>query len=232
MRSSRRRFIGSGFSSRGRKYSAVRWIARRTEESRVYPGKNLDLTIGAAEDYEELRPIVKSFKDTNIGVVVTIGGSATRVVKDFAPEIPTIFSFGSDAVQAGFVKSIARPESNLTGITTITGPEFQGKRLEIFKDVVPSLRRATVLYNARGENPGHELNLEMLRQSAPELGIQLSSMPVKAMNALDSALQNLSRESTDGLLVIAASMSRTRFNKIVSAATSKNFQSWEPKRFM
>jgi putative ABC transport system substrate-binding protein len=184
-------------------------------------GKNLDLTISAANNYDEYRPIVKGYKEKNIAVVVAIGGTATHVVKDIAPEIPTVFSFGSDPVQAGLVKSVARPEVNLTGVTTRTGPEFQGKRLEIFKEVVPSLRRATVLYNARGENPGHELNLKILRQSAPRLGIKLIAAPIKDLSDLDSVLEALTKATTDGVFVISSSIFRTRFNQIVPAATRK-----------
>lgn len=184
-------------------------------------GKNLDLEISAKETYDEYRPLVKSYKGKNVDVLVTIGGTATRVVKDIAPEIPTVFSFGSDPVKAGFVNSIARPGSNLTGVTTRTGPEFQGKRLEIFKQAVPTLRRATVLYNARGENPGHEMNLNMLRESAPKLDVKLIAKPIKAISDLDTSLQTLSKDTTDGVFVIAASIFRTRFNKIVPAAMQK-----------
>jgi putative ABC transport system substrate-binding protein len=184
-------------------------------------GKNLDLEISAKETYDEYRPLVKSYKGKNVDVLVTIGGTATRVVKDLAPEIPTVFSFGSDPVKAGFVNSIARPGSNLTGVTTRTGPEFQGKRLEIFKQAVPTLRRATVLYNARGENPGHEMNLNMLRESAPKLDVKLIAKPIKAISDLDTSLQTLSKDTTDGVFVIAASIFRTRFNKIVPAAMQK-----------
>jgi putative tryptophan/tyrosine transport system substrate-binding protein len=184
-------------------------------------GKNLDLEISAKETYDEYRPLVKSYKGKNVDVLVTIGGTATRVVKDIAPEIPTVFSFGSDPVKAGFVNSIARPGSNLTGVTTRSGPEFQGKRLEIFKQAVPTLRRATVLYNARGENPGHEMNLNMLRESAPKLDVKLIAKPIKAISDLDASLQTLSKDTTDGVFVIAASMFRTRFNKIVPAAMQK-----------
>jgi putative ABC transport system substrate-binding protein len=184
-------------------------------------GKNLDLVISAKETYDEYRPLVKSYKEKNVDVLVTIGGTATRVVKEIAPEIPTVFSFGSDPVQAGFVNSIARPGSNLTGVTTRIGPEFQGKRLEIFKEAVPTLRRATVLYNARGENPGHEMNLNLLRESAPKLNIKLIAKPIKAISDLDASLQTLSKETTDGVFVIGASIFRTRFNKIVAAAIQK-----------
>jgi putative tryptophan/tyrosine transport system substrate-binding protein len=184
-------------------------------------GKNLDLEVSAKETYDEYRPLVKSYKEKHVDVLVTIGGTATRVAKDIAPEIPTVFSFGSGPVQAGLIKSIARPESTLTGVTTRIGPEFQGKRLEIFKEAVPTLRRATVLYNARGENPGHEMNLNMLGESAPKLNIKLIAKPIKAVSDLDTSLQSLSKETTDGVFVIGASMFRTRFNKIVPAAIQK-----------
>jgi putative ABC transport system substrate-binding protein len=195
-------------------------------------GKNLDLEISAKETYEEYRPLVKHYKEKNVDVLVTIGGTATRVVKDIAPEIPAVFSFGSDPVEAGFVKSIARPESNLTGVTTRIGPEFQGKRLEIFKEAVPTLRRATVLYNARGENPGHEMNLNRLRESAPKLDLKLIEKPIKVISDLDTSLQTLSRETTDGVFVIAASIFRTRFNKIVAGAMRKKIPVMGAEAFM
>jgi putative tryptophan/tyrosine transport system substrate-binding protein len=184
-------------------------------------GKNLDLEVSAKENYDAYRPLIKSYKEKNVDVLVTIGGTATIVVKDIAPEIPAVFSFGSDPVQAGLIKSIARPDSNLTGVTTRIGPEFQGKRLEIFKEAVPTLRRATVLYNVRGENPGHEINFKMLRESAPKLDIHLIAKPIKVVSDLDTALQTLSKETTDGVFVIGSSMFRTRFNKIVPAAIQK-----------
>ena len=184
-------------------------------------GKNLDLEVSAKENYDAYRPLIKSYKEKNVDVLVTIGGTATIVVKDIAPEIPAVFSFGSDPVQAGLIKSIARPDSNLTGVTTRIGPEFQGKRLEIFKEAVPTLRRATVLYNARGENPGHEINFKMLRESAPKLDIHLMAKPIKVVSDLDTALQTLSKETMDGVFVIGSSMFRTRFNKIVPAAIQK-----------
>jgi putative ABC transport system substrate-binding protein len=184
-------------------------------------GKNLDLEVSAKENYDAYRPLIKSYKEKNVDVLVTIGGTATIVVKDIAPEMPAVFSFGSDPVQAGLIKSIARPDSNLTGVTTRIGPEFQGKRLEIFKEAVPTLRRATVLYNARGENPGHEINFKMLRESAPKLDIHLIAKPIKVVSDLDTALQTLSKETSDGVFVIGSSMFRTRFNKIVPAAIQK-----------
>src|SRR5437867_1585852 len=165
-------------------------------------GKNLAFDVSAKDSYEELRPLVKSYKEKKPDVIVTIGGTATNVVKEIAPEIPTVFYFGSDPVQAGFVKSIARPATNLTGLTLHTGAEFEGKRLEIFHETVPGLRRVTVFYNAIGENPAHEMNLDVLRKIGPKLGVKLAEKPIKVAADLDESLRSLSKETTDGIFVI------------------------------
>jgi ABC-type uncharacterized transport system substrate-binding protein len=180
------------------------------------PGKNLALDVSAKEAYEEYRPLIKSYKEKKPDVIVTIGGTATSVVKEIAPEIPTVFYFGSDPVQAGFVKSIARPETNLTGLTLHAGPEFEGKRLETFHETVPTLHRVIVLYNARGENPAHEMNLAMVRKIGPKLGIKLSEKPIKTSVDVDQAIRALSKQNTDGIYVISASIFRTRFHQIAA----------------
>jgi ABC-type uncharacterized transport system substrate-binding protein len=184
-------------------------------------GKNLALEVSAKETYEEYRPLVESYKEKKPDLLVTIGGTATNVVKDIAPEIPTVFFFGSDPVQAGFVKSIARPETNLTGLTSRPDPDFEGKRLEIFHETVPTLRRVTVLYNARGENPAHEMNLDVLRKIGPRLGLKLQEKPIKVAADIDESLRSLSKDNTNGIFVIPASIFRTRFNKIAPVAIRK-----------
>jgi len=184
-------------------------------------GKNLALDVSAKDTYEELRPLVKSYKEKKVDAMVTVGGTATGVVKEIAPEIPTVFVFGSDPVQAGFVKSIARPETNFTGLTTRTGPEIEGKRLELFHEAVPTMRRVTVLYNARGENPGHMMNLEVLRKVGPTLGLKLHEKPIKVAGDVDDSLRSISKETTDGIFVISASIFRSRFDKIAAVAIQK-----------
>jgi len=199
----------------------IKGVRDGLQELGYIQGKNLALDIVAKDSYAELRPLVKSYKEKKLDAIVTIGGTATGVVKEIAPEIPTVFYFGSDPVQAGFVKSIARPETNLTGLTLHADPEFEGKRLEIFQETVPSLHRVAVLYNARGENPGPEVNLDVLSRIAPKLGIKLAKIPIKAVGDIDDSLRSISKETTDGIFVVSASIFRSRFNKIAPVALQK-----------
>jgi putative tryptophan/tyrosine transport system substrate-binding protein len=184
-------------------------------------GKNMSLDVSAKANYDELRPLVKSYKEKKIDTIVTIGGTATGIAKELAPDIPTVFIFGSDPVQAGFVKSIARPETNLTGLTTRTGPEIEGKRLELFREAVPTMSRVSVLYNARGENPGHMANLEVLRRVGPGLGLKIQEKPIKAPGEVDDWLRSVSKETTDGIFVISSSMFRSLFGNIARVAMQK-----------
>ena len=60
-----------------------------------------------------------------------------------------------DPVEADLVESFARPSGNIRGFTSLT-IELAGKRLELFKETVPTLVRVAVLYDPA--NPGNVLH--------------------------------------------------------------------------
>jgi putative ABC transport system substrate-binding protein len=76
-------------------------------------------------------------------VIVTAGGGVTRVVKEATSTIPIVMAQDSDPVGNGFVASLARPGGNNTGLSDLSS-ELVGKRLELLKEVVPSLSRLAV----------------------------------------------------------------------------------------
>jgi len=96
--------------------------------------KNLQLNIPNVGTYDELRPIAKGYVEKKAHAIVTSGGTSTGIAKEATKQIPIIFIFGvGDPVQSGYVKSLARPEINITGVTDRTGVEIHGNRLELFK---------------------------------------------------------------------------------------------------
>ena len=113
------------------------------------------------------------------------------------------------------MKSVARPETNVTGVSRATDVEMQGKRLEVFKEAVPTLRRVAVLYNARGENPGHAESLALIQKVAPNLGLKIAEKPIKFTADVDRALSLVSRDNTDGIFVICSGLFRDSLKKIV-----------------
>jgi putative ABC transport system substrate-binding protein len=191
------------------------------KEGGYIEGKNLILDIPAKQIFDELRPLAKSYNDKKLDAIVSLGGTPTGIAKESTHDIPIVFLSVNDPVRLGLVRSLARPETNLTGVTVLADAEMQGKRLEILKEAVPTLRRTAVLYNARGENPGHIRNLAFLLKLAPALGLALAEKPVKTGADLDRALASLSKDQSDGIFILCSNLFRTPFNKIAAAAIQK-----------
>jgi len=191
------------------------------KEAGYIEGKNLILDISAKEAFDELRPIAKAYVEKKFDVIVALGGTAPLIAKELTQEIPIVFVGSSDPILGGLVKSVARPEANVTGVTRAGDVEFQGKRLQILKEAVPTLRRVAVLYNARGENPQHAEVLALVQKVALNLGLRLAEKPIKSTADIERALSSLSKDTTDGLFVICSSLFRDPFKKIAAVAMQK-----------
>jgi putative tryptophan/tyrosine transport system substrate-binding protein len=191
------------------------------KEAGYVEGKNLVLDISVKENYDELRPIAKAYMERKFDVIVTFGGTATLIAKELTPEIPIVFVGVVDPITTGMVNSLARPEANVTGVASRTDLELHGKRLEVFKEAVPTLRRLLVLYNARGENPLHMKSLELIQRAAPNFGLKLTEKPIKSVADVEAALSSVSRDTTDGVFVICATLFRDLFQKMATIASQK-----------
>lgn len=77
-------------------------------------------------------------------VLFVIGSELTRLARQVSADVPIVFLTPGDPVAAGIVSSLAHPGENTTGMT-FEYPELPGKRLELLKEMVPSIRRVLVL---------------------------------------------------------------------------------------
>jgi putative ABC transport system substrate-binding protein len=184
-------------------------------------GKNLIFDVGVAKTYEELRPVAQSFVEKNFDVIVSTGASAPLIAKQSTQIIPIVFLGGADPVQVGLVKSLGYPGGNITGIARYRDTEIYGKRLEVFKEAVPNLRRVTVLYNARGENPTHFASLKLLQKIAPRLGVTLIEKPIKTVSEMENVISDISRDIMDGLFPICATMFRDLTQYMAETASQR-----------
>jgi putative ABC transport system substrate-binding protein len=206
---------------------AIKGLRDGLKEAGYVEGQNLLLNMPNVKTYDELRLIVKGYVEKKADIIVTHGGTATSIAKEATKEIPIVFIWGiSDPVQSGFVKSVARPETNITGLSSFAGPDISGKRLELFKEVVPSLRRIALLYNARGENPGHATSLEVVRNTAPKLGLKLAEKPIKSAGEAVESLLSISKETTDGIFIIGSGLFAEPCKRIATIAMQKRLPLW------
>lgn len=190
------------------------------EEAGYVEGKNLVLDIIAEETYPAVRDLARAQVQGSVDVIVTTGGLETSVASQITRTLPIVFIPASDPVAAGFVKSLATPGTNLTGLTFYTSLENTGKQLEVFKEVVPSLRRIVVLFDGRKENPYRDASLSAVRKVASYLAIKVVEKPVRSAAEVEEVVRPLSKKDADGIFVICGPLFR-ELKKIASFATQK-----------
>jgi putative tryptophan/tyrosine transport system substrate-binding protein len=110
-------------------------------------GQNIIIEYRHSEGKRDRYPeLVADLLRLKVELIVVAGGTTPiRAAKNATKTIPIVLTgFGSDPVRAGFIKSLARPGGNVTGLTSLTR-ELGGKRLELFKEAVPKIVRVAVL---------------------------------------------------------------------------------------
>jgi putative ABC transport system substrate-binding protein len=133
-----------------------------------------------------------------VDLIATFGTPPTLAAKQATTTIPIVMMGVGDPVGSGLVSSLARPGGNITG-NTILGPEVAGKRLQLLKEVIPSLSRVAFLWNP--DNASHPAQLAELRVAVEALGIKLLPVPVRSSDELDNAFSAMMRERPDAFLM-------------------------------
>jgi len=83
---------------------------------------------------------------SRVDVLVARGPIAIRAARQATSIIPIVMSSADDPVADGFVKTLARPGANITGIANLVS-DLDGKRLALLKEALPGLARVAVLAN-------------------------------------------------------------------------------------
>jgi ABC-type uncharacterized transport system substrate-binding protein len=104
----------------------------------------------------------------------------------------------AQVVETGLVKSLARPGTNVTGLTWDVSTTEATKRLELFKQLIPNLSR---LSNLWGNTPEAAAYWPDVRAGAKALGISVESLPVSDTTELERTLRQLVRDRPSALFV-------------------------------
>jgi putative ABC transport system substrate-binding protein len=145
----------------------------------------------------ELSQAARDLVADGVDVILASGeGQAPKAAQMATSQIPIVFVGASDPVGAGLVKGIARPAGNLTGIAD---PDFElvPKRMEIFRELVPGLRRILLVYDAT--NAEAIKRLEAHRDAARRLGLTLVERPVRTEGEARAVIGGAQKSEVDGL---------------------------------
>ena len=113
--------------------------------------------------------------ELKVDVIVTGGTPSTMAASNATRDIPIVFLNVGDPVGSGFAASLARPGRNITGLTGL-GPELYAKRLDMLRQILPTLRRVGFLYNPT--NSADLRSLARLAADCQELRLELLPAPL------------------------------------------------------
>jgi len=162
---------------------------------------------------DQLPQLAAELVRLKVDVIVASPGSAALAAKRTTTEIPIVFASVNYPVEIGLVSSLARPGGNVTG-TSFNAAELAGKRLELLKQVAPTLRRVAVL-----SHPPYHTNTMQLKEAevaARTLGIQLEPIVIWGPDDFEAAFKAV--RGTDGLLLPDMPFFNTHRARVVELA--------------
>jgi putative tryptophan/tyrosine transport system substrate-binding protein len=154
-------FLGPTTAAVFRQWTEV--FVQRLRELGWSEGRTITIEYRWAEARNErFAEIAEEFIRRKVDVIFTTG-NAIPAAKQATSVVPIVFVLASDPVGSGFVASLARPGGNITGVSS-QSTDTVGKRLELLREIVPSLRRLAILGNVR--DPGAALEMREAHDSA------------------------------------------------------------------
>jgi putative ABC transport system substrate-binding protein len=189
-------------------------------------GKNIILEYRYTEGNVALLPaLAAELVRLPVDVIVATGSGYAGVLaaKHATTTLPIVMvSIAVDPVELGLVESLAHPGGNITGFTNLT-IEIAEKRLELFKETVPTLGRVAVLYDPA--NPGNVLHAQAVQTAGSALGLTVQSWEVRGPDDFERVFAALREERPHGLYVPGGPLTRTNEKRIVEFAVKSGFPS-------
>jgi len=178
------------------------WIAafvQRLRELGWSEGRNVVVEYRWAEGQEErFAEIAAELVRMKVDVIVTSGGGV-RPAMQATSVIPIVFGVANDPVGSGFVANLARPGSNVTGLSN-QAVDAAGKRFEILREVVPGLRRLAIIGNSGNVSIAREMS--EIRAFARSKGVDAVAAEIRHARDISPAIAGL-KDRTDALYVAA-----------------------------
>lgn len=148
----------------------------------------------AARAAEQATELVRS----GVDVIVAHFTPAVRAAMAATKTIPIIMSPAGAPVETGIVKSLSRPDGNVTGVTNMAA-ELGGRRLQLLRDMIPNLKRVAVL--ASSHDAFTTPFLSYMETAAKSGGIELQAAKIAGPADFESAFAKFAADKADAVVI-------------------------------
>jgi putative tryptophan/tyrosine transport system substrate-binding protein len=188
------------------------------KEAGLVEGENVVVEYRWAESRTERLPaLAADLIRQRVAVIATSGGPASLAAAKATTTIPVVFMVPEDPVRLGLVKSFARPGSNMTGVNFFSS-ELAGKRFELLRELVPTLRHVAMLLNP-AEGAIAASNLRDAETAASTMGLELLVLNASTGFDIDSAFETIASARPDALFISSGPFFANRRVQLAHLAT-------------
>jgi putative ABC transport system substrate-binding protein len=181
------------------------------------PDRNVALEMRASGDHwEQLPQLAKELVADNVDVILTFSCPAAVAAKNATTTIPIVVTeSGGDPVATGLVKSLSQPSGNVTGVSDMA-IELAPKRLEVLKDMVPTLRTVAMLWNVN--DLGMTLRYQAAADAARTIGARVQPLGLREPEDFDEAFASMVRDPPDAILMVSDALTRLNRRRVYEFA--------------
>jgi putative ABC transport system substrate-binding protein len=158
----------------------------------------IDLRVAIA-DAAQFQAAAAALVTTAPDIIVALGSRALRALKEETRTIPVVFTLVADPVAQGLVRSLAKPDGNLTGLTNYEF-SFAGKWLEALKEIEPRVSRVLLMVNP--QNSGTLALSRFVEGLGPAYGVEMVPGPVRTVAEIENALTAFGEGPDHAIIVL------------------------------
>jgi putative ABC transport system substrate-binding protein len=178
----------------------VRALLQGLQDLGWKPGINLQVAVRyAGGERERMAALAKELVAAQPDVLETETTPSTAAVLKETHTIPVVFTSVSDPVGAGFVQSLSNPGGNATGFINIES-SVGGKWLQLLKEVMPQVTRATVVFNPAAA-PQADYYRRTIEAAAAPLAMTANISFVSDMDAMEREILATAQDPHAGLII-------------------------------
>jgi putative tryptophan/tyrosine transport system substrate-binding protein len=192
-------------------------LRKGLSEAGYVEGRNLTMEYRWGDGHDDRLPGLAADLVRRQVAVIVAGGNprSTLVAKAATSTIPIVFTTGTDPVKLGFVASLNRPGSNVTGVAFLVN-QLTAKRLEMLHELLPKVTTIAVLFNLK--SPNAVPIRRDLEDGARSIGLQLHVLPASTESEIDTTFATLVEQKAGALLVGSDPFFNSNRDKIVALA--------------
>jgi len=191
-------------------------------------GQNLTVEYRFANTrFERLPELATELVGLKADVIVAVQTQALLALQQATSTIPIVMVQPGDPVGTGLIKSLAYPGANITG-TSLMLPDMGGKRLQLLKEIVPTMGRVAIFGNSK--NASAAIDMRATEAAARLMGLQAYMVSVDSSDRLESGLDEMLNATPHGVIVVGDTLIFAHRERIAKVALQNGLASIFPLR--